>query len=257
MFISSTWKVTNEYQNTSAEQAFSSLDKVFALVGEKITDDKLSNVHRVEIDGTGYYVKRYTQAGKGLRRFMGRSRIRAEWENMLFFHKIGVPAAKVVAYGEEKNIGAMTRGALITEEVKNTKDLKIMVSARSPHIRDRKWMEEVIKQVALITRALHSHRFIHTDLKWRNILVTQCDNPKVFLIDCPAGAIVFPFLFERGRIKDLACLDKVAKETLSKAQRLKFFLIYQQKSLCEKNDKTIIKKINTFFLNRDSTSTTQ
>ena len=251
MITSSQWTVTEEFRNSPAKKAFSSLDKVFSLAGQKITDDELSNVHKVRVEDTNYYVKRYTVAGKGLRRYLGRSRIRAEWENMLFFRTLGVPAAKVVAYGEEKNWGIMTRGAMITEEVKNTKDLLTMVNENSPLLRDRRWMNQVIKQVAEITRILHQNRFIHTDLKWRNILVTQEETPSVTLIDCPAGVITHSVFVKRGTIKDLACLDKVAKKVLSNTQRLRFYLLYRRIKSLNANDKAYIRKVNTFFLNRE------
>ena len=47
---------------------FGSLDAVFALQGERITKDPLSEVIRIERAGVRYYVKRYWGAGKGLRR---------------------------------------------------------------------------------------------------------------------------------------------------------------------------------------------
>ncbi|WP_252178056.1 lipopolysaccharide kinase InaA family protein [Endozoicomonas sp. 4G] len=102
MLKSSFWTISKQYQNSPAANVFSTIDKVFDLKGETITDDELSDVIKVNVAGTNYNVKRYTSGGKGLRRYMGRSRIRAEWENMLLFHSFQIPAAKVVAYGEEK-----------------------------------------------------------------------------------------------------------------------------------------------------------
>ena len=251
MITSSQWTVTENYRSSKAGDAFSSIDKVFALEGDYINDDKFSDVIRVEIEGSRYYVKRYTSGGKGLRRYIGRSRIRAEWENMLFFHKLGIPAANVVSYGEEKSWGMMTRGAMITEEVKNTKDLLTMVNENSPLLSDRKWVREVIGQVATITRILHDNHFIHTDLKWRNILVTQEDTPSISLIDCPAGTITHPLFLKRGTVKDLACLDKVARNTLSRTQRLKFYLLYRKRESINTSDKLFLNKVSTFFLNRE------
>lgn len=251
MLTSSRWTVAPEYQNSSAADAFSNLDKVFALSGQPITGDALSNVHRVEVDGTGYYVKRYTKAGKGLRRYLGRSRIRAEWENMLFFHEIGVPAAPVVAYGEEKKHGVMTRGALITQEVENTWNLKMLVDQNLPQLYDRQWMGKVIPQVAHAAKTLHESGFIHTDLKWRNILVTKTVNPEIALIDCPAGMQMSGWLLRRNIIKDLACLDKVAKKVLSRSQRLSFYKQYSGMNRLTESDKIRIKKVQDFFEGRE------
>jgi len=57
--------------NSDAERAFASLEAVFALNGEPITRDPLSEVVRVSIGEQRYYVKRYWAAGKGVRRFIG------------------------------------------------------------------------------------------------------------------------------------------------------------------------------------------
>jgi hypothetical protein len=42
---------------------FGSLDAVFALQGERLTKDPLSEVIRVQRKGVNYYVKRYSGAG--------------------------------------------------------------------------------------------------------------------------------------------------------------------------------------------------
>src|SRR5690606_1112753 len=90
-------------------------------------------------------------------------------------------------------------------------------------LRDRAWVATVSDQVADGLRVMHARGFCHGDMKWRNILVTGTP-PRVFFIDCPAGRFWFgPFLHYRV-IKDLACLDKVAKHTLSRTQRLRFYL---------------------------------
>ena len=73
----SEWRVT-ALATPQAAKAFASLDAVFSLQGEAITRDPLSDVIRVEFDGLRYYVKRYHGAGKGVRRFIGRPRVKAE-----------------------------------------------------------------------------------------------------------------------------------------------------------------------------------
>ena len=97
---------------------FGSLDAVFALQGERITKDPLSEVIRIERAGVRYYVKRYWGAGKGLRRYLGRPRVKAEWQNLKYFAKWGIATAPIVAYGLERKVGAFVRGALIAEVAK-------------------------------------------------------------------------------------------------------------------------------------------
>ncbi|AMO54716.1 hypothetical protein GZ77_24065 [Endozoicomonas montiporae] len=251
MITSSCWTVTGHYLNTAAEDAFADIDKVFNLTGERITDDRFSDVIKVNIEGTNYYVKRYTSGGKGLRRYLGRSRIRAEWENMLLFHQLGVPAAKVVAYGEQKSFTMLKRGVLITEEVRNTLDLAEVVYRDVDFLKSKQWMNSVIEQVASAAKKLHTNGFVHNDLKWRNILVTQEEHPRIALIDCPGGSKpLFPFL-ERSIVKDLACLDKKAKYHLSKSERMRFYKFYTSSKVITPKMKKQIRHVLSFFEGRE------
>lgn len=251
MITSSCWTVTEPYLNTAAEDAFADIDKVFSLTGERITDDRFSDVIKVNIEGTNYYVKRYTSGGNGIRRYAGRSRIRAEWENMLLFHELGVPAAKVVAYGEQKSFTMLKRGVLITEEVKNTLDLAEIVYRDVDFLKDKSWVNSIIEQVASAASKLHKNGFVHNDLKWRNILVTQEEHPQIALIDCPGGSKPFFPLLKRAIIKDLACLDKKAKYNLTRSKRLQFYKQYEGCSKLTKRNKTEINKILDFFEGRE------
>jgi hypothetical protein len=52
-------------------------------------------------------------------------------------------------------------------------------------------------------------------------------------------------------IKDLACLDKVAKYKLSNTQRLRFYLQYSGHARLNQADKKQIRKIVKFFEGRE------
>lgn len=213
--------------------------------------DPISRVIRVEVDGTNYFVKMYWGAGKKLRRYVGRTRIRGEWENLKYFQQIGVATAPIVAYGQEYDRGVFKRGALITEELKGTEDLADLAAAGSPLLKDRAWVRQVADQVAGFARQLHAHGFVHTDMKWRNIMVTPNHDPKVFFIDCPSGREVPGPLLSRGIIKDLACLDKVAKYALTDRDRLYFYRRYAQVDRLGAADKDRIRRILKFFEGRE------
>ena len=96
----SEWRLS-EGATPAEVQAFASLEAVFATQGREITRDPLSEVILCELDGQRYYIKRYLGAGKGLRRFIGRPRVKAEWQNLKHFIKWGVPTAPVVGFGLE------------------------------------------------------------------------------------------------------------------------------------------------------------
>ncbi len=244
----SAWTVVSG-AGPDAVAAFANLKSVFALEGEPIAQDPLSEVIRVERDGLRYYVKRYWSAGKGLRRHVGRPRVKAEWQNLKYFERWGIPVAPLVAWGLERRAGAFVRGALITLEVPNTMDMAAIASNADPRLFDRRWVGHVSRQVAQATRTLHDHRFAHNDLKWRNLLVN--DNGDLFLIDCPSGSFWWGPFLRRRIVKDLACLDKVAKHHLSRTQRLRFYLQYQQRPHLEQSDRVVIDQVLKYFEGRE------
>jgi len=233
----------------AAGRAFASLEAVFALDGELIAKSPLSSVLRLTLDGRRYYVKRYVgDRGNPWRNWFGlRSRllkppVQKEWENLLAFQTWGIPTARLAAYGLERCAGRFVRGALITEE---------LAGAADPRLKDGRWVAAVSRQLAQATRTMHAAGFAHNDLKWRNLLVDRNDPPQLYFIDCPAGSTWWgPFLDYR-RIKDLACLDKVAKYQLSRPQRLRFYLDYVQRPRLTAADRKVVAKVVKFFAGRE------
>jgi RIO-like serine/threonine protein kinase len=241
------WKLGSAYSDLAED--FGSLEAVFALQGESVTLDPLSEVIRVNRNGVNYYVKRYVGAGKGLRRYLGKPRVKAEWQNLKRFAKWGIPTAEVVAWGLERRGAAYARGAMITRELPNTEDLSVLANRHDPRLADRVWVDTVSRQLAEYTRIMHDKRFTHNDLKWRNLLVD--DEAKLFLIDCPNGDFWRGFWLKYRITKDLACLDKVAKYHLSATQRLRFYLQYRQRDRLDADDKKRIRHVVRFFKGRE------
>ena len=241
------WKLEPAYSDLAED--FGSLEAVFALQGERLTRDLLSEVIRVNRNGVNYYVKRYTGAGKGLRRYLGKPRVKAERQNLKRFAKWGIPTAEVVAWGLERRGAAYNRGAMITRELPNTEDLSALAERHDLKLADRAWVDTVSRQLAGYTRTMHDHRFTHNDLKWRNLLID--DQARLFLIDCPNGDFWHGFWLKYRITKDLACLDKVAKYHLSATQRLRFYLQYRQRDRLNAADKKRIRHVVRFFEGRE------
>jgi tRNA A-37 threonylcarbamoyl transferase component Bud32 len=234
----------------AAAARFADLDAVFALEGDIVAKDSLSRTVRVEINGRRYYVKRYHGLGKKpLRRWFGTPRVQIEWENLRRFADWGIPTARLTARGLEREGGRFLRGALITDELPNTVDLGQLARNGDPRLQDPFWWHGISAQIADIAYSMHARRFVHGDLKWRNLLVDG--GGQVFLIDCPSGGFWRPPFLEYRIIKDLACLDKVAKRQLSRARRLRFYLDYIGKPHLDARDKRRIRRITGFFDGRD------
>lgn len=244
------WHLTDLVRLSPEGDAFSCLERVTALEGEVVSRGPLGHVVRVTVNGCDYYVKIYTAGGKGLRRYFGRSRARAEWENLMFFRTLGVPVPEIVAFGQEMRFGAFRRGALITRAVPEADDMAQLANAKSARLQDRAWLRKVGGQIATYTRYLHGAGFVHVDLKWRNILVTREEEPKVYFFDCPSGGRQYGFRLKRGIIKDLACLDKVGRLRLPRTERLWFYKAYIGRQRLLPADKRMIRRILAFFEGR-------
>jgi RIO-like serine/threonine protein kinase len=251
------WWFDPELNGGVAGREFATMEQVFALDGEQVSRAPLSRVLRVEREGKNYYVKRYSGNGKnarrrlyGLRQWLA-PRVKKEWRNLLFFQEWGIPTARMAAYGIERHCGAYRRGAVVTEEIQDVTDLAKLSQQKDARLYDRRWVSKVSAQVARITRRLHDAGFTHNDLKWRNLLVTGGEMPMVYLIDCPSGGFWWwPFLQYRI-VKDLACLDKVAKRHLTRSQRLRFYLDYVGRGRLNAGDKKRVRRIVGFFEGRE------
>lgn len=241
----------SDWRVTPAEAAlFPDRKTSAALVGAEINANWMSRLALVEHKGSRYYVKTYVSRGRGLRKYLGRSRLRAEWENLQQFTVMGLPTADLVAYGEAGR-GNNYLGVLVTREVRGSMDLATLSGEQGHYIMDRRWRLAVIRRLAEAVGTMHRCGFVHGDLKWRNILVSTGSEPEVFLIDCPMGRYLSGVLLERGRIKDLACLDKLGRRHLSRQDRLRFYLACRGSSALNPSQKQEIARIVSFFDGRD------
>ena len=245
-FILKKWRVFSPWNEMKeVVTQFRTMDVVFDLKGEIISKGPQSEIFSHNIGSKKYFIKRYF-CSKGLGSWLGFSRLRVEARNQELFNKLGLAAAQVVAYGEESFFTKTIKGLLVTEGIENVIDLVAIINNYPLKFGDKTWSDYVLIDLARVVRTLHQHRFCHNDLHWRNVLIQQHsgnDEPKIFLIDCPSGKRLFwPFLYHR-KLKDLASLDKLAAQYLSRSQRLTFYLEYRQIKRLTTKDKMMIKGI--------------
>ena len=240
------WLLDEQLCAPDVLQQFSSVEKVFLCNGERVVQDKISEVIKFKGSKNTYYIKRYTGSGRKLFGFFRKSRIRSEWENLVSLTKLGLPVPNIIAHGEKKKGGRFLAGALITEEVENSANLAQHLNDNVDLLTDKTWLYAVIDQIAGYVREMHSHKFIHRDLNLRNVLVQTKGYPAVFFIDCPAGGFETGFRLKRSMIRDLAHLDKVARYVLSNTDLLRFYKKYKKIDKLTSADKLLIAKIRHF-----------
>lgn len=244
------WQVDPGALPPSVATQLATLDGCFAMQGKRLVRDPKSSVLFCEQDGIGLFVKKYFRSGKFLRKYLGRSRVRAEWENLQLFAALGIPTPPLVAWGETRDGLRFVRGALVTLQVPHAINLLDMHHARSPWVFERDKFRQLAVQVADYTRRLHRAGFAHGDLNWRNILVS-CDPalsvPKILFFDSPAGRTWrWPFL-EYRIVKDLALLEKIARRELPLRWRLWFYQQYTGRKKLSPADRRRLRNIAEYF----------
>ncbi len=246
------WSILpSEHKNIIAKQ-FPTMDSIFHVDAEIISKSIQSEIFSYSIDNRHFFIKRYYRS-LSFASWFGFSRFRIETKNQLWFNQMGLSSAPVVAFGEERFLFKTLRGVLITEAIPNTVDLADIAKNQPEKFRNKYWVNSLSKQLADILRLFHSHRFCHNDLHWRNILIQENPQSSVvqaYLIDCPFGRrVIWPFLNYK-KLKDLANIDKLAPQHLSRTQRLRFFLAYRNITTLGAADKNVIKNILQHKANR-------
>ena len=246
-----TWTLTKTYPPAVLE-AFSSLGKVFSLKeGEVVSQDSICTVTKLKIDNHEFYIKRYKEAGKGLRKYIGRSRCRAEWENLQICQQLKINTPKIVAYGEESwlfNFNEPRHAVLITEAVENAVDLEKMMGEHPEFFAHPAWRKKVSNILADYIGRLNKYDFIHRDFKARNILISkEFDHPKVYFFDMPAGDQVSFVKLTHGLKKDLFLLDRSIGNKVSRSEKLRFYLVYKIIPRLTKEEKKFIRGVYGFY----------
>lgn len=178
----------------------------------------------------------YRRLKRALSRVFKPTRSKSEFNNLKYFHELGIPACEPMVQGEYRNVFGIARNCMIiTKEVTGTTQLDHFIKdlENSDESRDRKddLRRQIIESIAKSTKKIHENRFYHDDLKWRNVLVRrvgeQNDRVEVYWIDCPNG------YFDRGgvrgdhgKIKDLATLDHLGWRMCPLEERMYFLSCY-------------------------------
>lgn len=167
-------------------------------------------------------------------RFFGRrSKARRELRNAQAFNRFGIRTADVLACGEQRDmLGRLRRAFIITRTIPEAFMLDEYARrlTESGQGQEATWKRRsLVRQLATMVATLHRHDFFHNDLHWRNVLVTETpgDCPSIWFIDCPRGRFRrWSSIKLHYRIKDLATLDRTAKELCTLRERIRFARMY-------------------------------
>jgi tRNA A-37 threonylcarbamoyl transferase component Bud32 len=233
---------------------------ILSKLGDVISTDRKqekNEVRRIEISYEGkprvFYLKLYYNHlfekiwGRAFRgSLVGRSMVRAEYENLEQIASWGLRIPQLVAWGDHRFAGGVIHAFIITEEIPQAMGVDYLASdwfdQQSKTVREQK-KAELIKEVALAVKHMHAHGFEHHDLFLRNMMVSGQDMAKLYIMDAPRAYIWPAFIMRQRRAFDLATLDAAATQVFSRSQRMRFMHIYLGRKRLTKDDKRLIRRV--------------
>jgi len=176
------------------------------------------------------YLKCYRYPFGGLAWLRRRSKARQEHDSLRLLARLGVRVPDLVLVGERRRLGVLGSAMIATCEIPGAVSLADYVADHlpapgMPGRRDA--VRELMTALAEPVRLMHEAGYCDGDLHWRNWLLSREASGTLgaHVIDSPRGRRL---LWRRRRAlrRDLADLDRSAPGRFSRAERLRFLLLY-------------------------------
>jgi len=233
---------------------------IHSKLGDVISTDRKQEknvVKRIQITFEGkprvFYLKLYWNyqfekiRGRAFRgSLVGRSMVRAEYENLERLARWGFRVPQLVAWGDHRFAGGVIHAFIITEEIPRAMGVDYLAHewlARQPREVREQMKTELIDEVARAVSRMHDHGFEHHDLFLRNMMVSGQDMSKLYIMDAPRAYTWPPFIMRKRRAVDLATLEAAAAEVFTRSQRMRFMHNYLGHARLTDQDKQFIRQV--------------
>lgn len=200
-----------------------------------------------ELNGRSYFIKRHTGVGwaeiikNGSTLKMPILGAATEFQAIKFLNSIAVPTMTVAAFGERGRNPARRESFLVTEDLSPTVSLEDFCAQWRHNPPDIKFKRQLISQIALIARQMHTSGICHRDFYLCHFLLRslsggQVDTtqpPQLWVIDLHR-ALIRKRLPTRWVIKDLAGLLFSSLDIgLTRTDLCRFVKVYSAQTLSE------------------------
>jgi tRNA A-37 threonylcarbamoyl transferase component Bud32 len=169
-----------------------------------------------------------------------------EWDAIGMLRKTGFDVPTPVAFGEDiQLIGTPRRSFILTREVVGSQlDHLLEDGFPNPHGHsEREARDAVIRDVAGMVRRFHATGFYHKDLYFCHLIVTEDPRwGRPYFIDLERVDRDFPPR-RRWFVKDLAALHHSAPANVTRADRLRFLLVYLSKNRLDEHAKRCVRDV--------------
>lgn len=251
-------KIDRAYRQRLVQLDLDTVAKVLGFPGERVLDcGPQCDLYRVEgvSPQPALFIKRFNYPTWRMRLhflgrcFFGRSRAKREFRCLRLMHRLGINSSRPLSWGERRVFGFLAQSYLIVEGVPASDSLREFAlryfhKAASP--RGRVLKRTMMDQLADQIRLMHSKHFYHGDLRWENILIrpTPREDFEFFLINALRGKRVWAWWKRRRlRARDLAGIDAIAGEFLTRADKIRFIKRYLQVPTLSESDVRWMRRI--------------
>ena len=178
--------------------------------------------------------------------FFGRSMLRTEYENLEKLTKCGLRTPELVAYGDHRFAGGVINSFIITKEIPQAMGVDYLahewLGQQTDEVRKQK-TDELVHETSRVVRKMHAQGFEHHDLFLRNMMISELDMLKLYVMDTPRGFFWPRFIMRKRRAFDLATLDSAATQSFTRSQRMRFMHLYLGHDRLTKEDKKFVRKV--------------
>lgn len=201
--------------------------------GDAVSRTGTSETRRLELRNGArselVFLKQYRYGGPRTRSRFRRHKGAIEARNYERLRRCGVPVPDVVALGSRCVGWQLADAFIMTRGIRDARPLDEAWPQRSASTpADRAWRRAVAERLLEIVTRMHRRHFYHIDLQWRNILVADGPRgPELTVIDSSRGGRRWsPWMRRHCRLRDLASLDKSARQWVSRTDRVRWLKRY-------------------------------
>lgn len=151
---------------------------------------------RVQLSDHDYFLKRYNCPGLGysVRNAFRRSRASRVWSLSHRLLNLGVPVARTLILIEERKYRLLGPAYLVTEFYPGYKCLKDLWGTVC-----REEQNLLVQHAAKALAQIHTHRYIHGDTNWDNILFdSKGAGPEIKFVDLDCARMLMHFSYMRA-----------------------------------------------------------
>ena len=181
--------------------------------------------------------------------FLQSCRARNEYRTLRLMRRLGIHAVRPIAHGERRVAHFVKSCFLVTESVPDAVPLSFFIKELSHRREGPKAIaarHEILTSLARQIRLMHEAGFVHRDLFWRNVLIRSLPDGRFefHFLDASVGKRIRVQQWRQDSIvRDIAAMGVLAPDFCSRADQLRFLLVYLDKKRIDEADRRWLREV--------------